>query len=144
MNPSNTFTLVFASTLVLAVLLKWLLALRQIRHVARHRDCVPVAFAQKITLPSHQKAANYTIVKTRFSLIELSVGAAVLLVWTLLGGLDALNQSVNGFLPNTSALVQQLTLLLGFGLISSLIDIPFTLWRTFRIEERFEVGRAHV
>ena len=73
--------------------MKFWLASRQIRHVARHRDAVPAAFAQAITLAAHQKAADYTIAKTRFGLLEMAWGAAVLLGWTLLGGLDALNQA---------------------------------------------------
>ena len=73
-------------------------------------------FRQTITLAAHQKAADYTIAKTRFGLLELALGAAVLLGWTLLGGLDALNQLLRGWLG--AGMVQQLALLAGFALIS--------------------------
>lgn len=137
MNTSLNFTLVFATALVLSVLLKWYLAVRQIRHVVKHRAAVPSVFAEKITLQSHQKAADYTVAKTRFGLLELCAGAAVVIGWTLLGGLDALNQQVQQILPGASALTQQLALLAAFGLIGALLDVPFELWRTFKIEERF-------
>lgn len=135
---SLVFTLLFSAALVLGLLMKFYLASRQIRHVARHRDQVPPAFAGIISLASHQKAADYTITKTRFGLLELAFGAAVLVGWTLLGGIDALNQALmSSGLAAYGSLVPQLALLAAFGLISGLLDLPFTLYSTFRIEERF-------
>ncbi|MDI1339242.1 M48 family metallopeptidase [Polaromonas sp.] len=135
---SFAFTLLFSAALVLVLLTKFYLASRQIRHVARHRDQVPVAFAGTISPASHQKAADYTITKARFGLLELAFGTAVLIGWTLLGGIDQLNQAlVNSGLAAYGPLVPQLALLAAFGLISGLLDLPFTLYSTFRIEERF-------
>ncbi|NJS37329.1 MAG: M48 family peptidase, partial [Brachymonas sp.] len=85
------FTTLFAIALTAGLLLKLWLATRQIRHVATHRATVPAAFTEKITLAAHQKAADYTIAKSRLGILELAFGAIVLLGWTLLGGLDFLN-----------------------------------------------------
>jgi len=135
---SLVFTLVFSAVLLLGLLVKFYLSTRQVRHVARHRDAVPVAFAATISLAAHQKAADYTITKARFGLLELAFGTAVLLGWTLLGGLDALNQWLAGTrLAEWGPLAQQLALVVGFGLISGVLDLPFTLYSTFKIEERF-------
>ncbi len=129
------FTLAFAAALVAGLLVKFWLASRQIRHVAQHRDAVPAAFARNITLAAHQKAADYTVTKARFGLLELALGTAVLLGWTLLGGLHALNQALLGWLG--AGMVQQLALLAAFAMIGGLIDLPVTLYQTFVIEERF-------
>lgn len=135
---SLALTLLFSAALVLGLLTRFYLASRQIRHVARHRDRVPAAFASTISITSHQKAADYTITKARFGLLELAFGAAVLLGWTLLGGIDALNQALAPLgLSAYGPLAPQLALLAAFGLISGLLDLPFTLYSTFRIEERF-------
>ncbi len=135
---SSAFTVLFAATLVVGLLVRFYLASRQIRHVARHRHEVPAAFASTISLASHQKAADYTIAKSRFGMLEMAFGAAVLLGWTLLGGIDALNQALrNSSLTAYGSLVPQLALLAAFGLISGLLDLPFTLYTTFRLEERF-------
>jgi STE24 endopeptidase len=135
---SLVFTGVFSAMLVLGLLTKFYLASRQIRHVARHRGAVPAAFAGTISLEAHQKAADYTIAKARFGMLEMAFGAAVLLGWTLLGGIDALNQALAGSgLGAYGTLVPQLALLAAFGLISGVLDLPFTLYSTFRIEERF-------
>jgi STE24 endopeptidase len=130
-----TFTLAFAIALVTGFLLKVWLASRQLRHVAQHRASVPAAFADRITLVAHQKAADYTIAKSRLGLLELAFGTAVLLGWTLLGGLDWLNQAlVTRMGPG---MWQQLALLGSFVVIGGLIDLPFTLYQTFVVEERF-------
>ena len=135
---SLTWTLVFSTALVLGLLLKLYLSSRQIRHVSLHRDTVPRAFAATISLASHQKAADYTLTKARFGLLELAFGSAMLLGWTLLGGLDTLNQALVGSaLAQWGPLATQMALVAGFGLISGALDLPFTLYSTFRIEERF-------
>lgn len=135
LTPSLATTILFAVALLASHLLKFWLATRQIRHVAQHRDAVPAAFASQITLAAHQKAADYTITKTRFGLLELSWGTAITLVWTLLGGLHWLNQVLLDWLG--TGLVQQVALLVAFMVINGVADLPFTLYQTFRIEQRF-------
>lgn len=134
--PSSLIlTVAFGIALSAGLMLKFWLASRQIRHVAQHRNQVPPAFAQTITLAAHQKAADYTITKTRFGLIEMALGAGLLLAWTLLGGISALNQGLFEWLG--VGMTQQVALLVAFGLISGLFDLPLTLYQTFVIEERF-------
>ena len=137
-SSSIIFTLVFAALLVVGLVVKYWLATRQIRYVAQHRNAVPSAFAQNITLAAHQKAADYTLTKSRFGLLELAFGMAVLVAWTLLGGLDLLNTWLLGVIGNAYAgLAQQLALFVSFAVIGSIIELPFTLYQTFVIEERF-------
>ncbi len=133
--PPTLFTALFVAALVAGLLLKFWLVTRQIRHVAQHRAAVPAAFAERITLSAHQKAADYTIAKSRLGILELAFGAAVLLGWTLLGGLDWLNQALLAWLG--AGLWQQLALLGSFVVIGGLIDLPFSLYGTFVLEEKF-------
>lgn len=135
LSASVVFTFAFAFALVASLIVKFWLATRQVRHVARHRNAVPEAFERAITLAAHQKAADYTIAKTRFGLLEMSWGAALLLGWTLLGGLDLLNKLLLGWMGG--GMPQQLALLAAFALIAGVLELPFTLWQTFRLEERF-------
>ena len=134
-DPSLLLTFAFAAALVLSLLLKFWLSSRQIRHVALHRAQVPAAFAQTITLAAHQKAADYTLAKARLGLLEMALGTALLLGWTLLGGLSALNQWLLQGLG--SGMAQQLALLAAFALIGGLIDLPLSLYQTFVLEARF-------
>lgn len=134
-SPSLLLTLAFAAALLLGLALKFWLATRQVRHVAHHRDAVPAPFSERIALAAHQKAADYTITKARLGMLEMALGAAVLLGWTLLGGLDALNQALLGALGG--GMWQQMALLVAFAAISGLIDLPLSLYQTFVVEERF-------
>ena len=75
----NTFGIVFLAALALATATRLWLAVRHVSHVRAHRDRVPDAFAREIDLDSHRKAADYTCARTRFALIDLLVGVAILL-----------------------------------------------------------------
>ncbi|HEY1090044.1 MAG TPA: M48 family peptidase, partial [Burkholderiaceae bacterium] len=87
-------SLAFAVALLASMALKYWLATRQIRHVVTHRESVPAAFSAQVPLDAHRKAADYTVARARFGLLSIAFNAAVLLGWTLLGGLDALNNLV--------------------------------------------------
>jgi STE24 endopeptidase len=137
---SLSMTLAFVAALVIGLLLKFWLATRQIRHVAEHRGAVPLAFASRITLEAHQKAADYTVVQTRFGMLELAWGGVLVLVWTLLGGLSWLNQWLLQWMQ--PGLAQQVALLAAFTAIGGLIDLPFTLYKTFVIEQRFGFNKV--
>ena len=135
LSPSLALTLAFALALVAGFLLKMWLAGRQLRAVARGRSAVPFAFAERIPLAAHHKAADYTRAKLRFGMLETAFGAAVVLGWTLLGGLDLLNHALLDWLGGGMA--QQLALLAAFALIGGLLDVPGTLYQTFVLEQRF-------
>jgi len=135
LNPSHLLTWVFATALICSMALKFWLATRQTRHVVQHRGAVPAAFAAKISLAAHQKAADYTVTKTRFGMVEMAWGVAVALGWTLLGGLNALNEFVT--LQWGAGLLSQTTLMVLFVAINALIDLPFSLYSTFVIEKKF-------
>jgi STE24 endopeptidase len=135
-------TVLFVAALLASLLAKFWLATRQMRHVAAHRNSVPSAFAATISLAAHQKAADYTLAKARFGLLGIAFGTAVLVGWTLLGGLDTLNTVVRDAIqPRLGNMAYQLALLAAFGVIGGLLDMPFELYSTFRIEQRFGFNR---
>jgi STE24 endopeptidase len=141
MQP-DTLTMAFVAALLASMLTKLWLATRQMRHVAAHRDQVPAAFTRAVTPAAHRKAADYTLAKGRFGLLSLAVSTAVLLGWTLLGGLDALNTLLlNNVQPQWGNLAYQLGLLSAFVVIGSLIEMPLDWYSTFRIEQKFGFNR---
>ncbi|MFT3820434.1 MAG: M48 family metallopeptidase [Rubrivivax sp.] len=136
-------SLVFAGVLLAWLALRLWLATRQIRHVALHRDAVPAAFAANVSLATHRRAADYTIAKARLGLLSMAFGAAVLLGWTLLGGLDALNATLrDAVLPRWGAMAYQLALLAAFTLIGGVLELPFDVYGTFVLEQRFGFNRV--
>ncbi len=132
---SQSFTLFFLFMLVLSFALQWWLNRIQTRHVARHRHRVPEDFADYIRLEDHQKAAQYTITKLCFSRYELVFSSILLLFWTLGGGLQWLDEWLRAYILDEN--IRGVTVILSFGLISALLDLPFSIYRTFVIEQRF-------
>jgi STE24 endopeptidase len=135
MNPSLAMTLTLAVLLVANLLTKLWLSGRQVRHVAQHRAQVPEAFAHTISLDAHQKAADYTLAKALVGLMDLGVDAVTLVAWTLLGGLDLLNQVTLNWMGE--GMGQQIMLVVSFTLIGGLIGLPLSLFQTFGVEQRF-------
>ncbi|MEG0947322.1 MAG: M48 family metallopeptidase [Comamonas sp.] len=135
LSPSMLLTLAFAIALALQLLVQLWLNTRQVRYVAQHRHEVPQSFASHISLAAHQKAADYTLAKARFGLLHMAWGAVILLGWTLLGGLNALQGALLQWME--PGMVQQLVLLAAFAAISGLLDLPFSLYQTFALEARF-------
>ncbi|HOL36847.1 MAG TPA: M48 family metallopeptidase [Rubrivivax sp.] len=139
---ADTVSTAFVVAVVGAYLVRLWLAGRQIRYVALHRAVVPAAFARTVSPEAHRKAADYTIAHTRLGLVAGAYGAAVLLGWTLLGGLDALNAALReALLPHAGAMAYQLALLACFALAGGALELPFSWYETFRLEQRYGFNR---
>lgn len=134
-----TLSIAFAVLLLAGLVVRLWLANRQARHVWRHREQVPAAFAGTVSAEAHRKAAGYTIARLRLGIVEAAVDTAVLLGWTLLGGLDALNQALLAWLG--PGMTQQLALLGAFALVGAVPSLLLGWWSTFRIEARFGFNR---
>jgi STE24 endopeptidase len=140
-NPDTALTLAFVFALLAATAVQLWLDTRQSRHVARHRPEVPAPFAGTVPLHAHQKAADYTVAKTRLHTLLIVVNAVVLLGWTVLGGLDALNRAIKAATLGWGSMAYQLALIAAFVVIGALIDLPASLYRTFRLEQGFGFNR---
>jgi len=142
MNELHSFTLLFLAMLLISTLMRLYLSQRQIHFVSQHRDKVPDSFADNITLEDHQKAADYTITKVKFGRLPLFYEVALLLIWTLGGGLDWLDNNIIALELNP--ILTGIAVILVYTFISSLLDLPFTLYNTFVIEEKFGFNRTTI
>lgn len=134
------FTLLFIAFLLVDILLRLLLASRQIRHVQRHRLAVPAEFSGRIGLHSHQRAADYTAAKMRVYMIERVTEAAVLIALTLLGGLQWLDIKLGYLIDNE--MLRQLALIGIVMAVLGLVGLPFSIWKKFELEARFGFNRV--
>ncbi len=125
-------------SLLAAMGLRLWLSLRQENHVRRHRDAVPPAFAERISLAAHQKAADYTIARTRFGRAALAVELLVLLGLTYGGGLNVLHDFWSA---HFDGLAYGIGLIASVAVLTSLADLPLDLYRQFRLEARFGFNR---
>ncbi|HEV2219101.1 MAG TPA: M48 family metallopeptidase [Casimicrobiaceae bacterium] len=129
------FTAAFVVALASSIALRLWLARRQVSCVRAHRDATPAAFARKIDVAAHRKAADYTVAKQGFGLVETAADTAVLLGLTLGGGLAGLIRATEAL--SLSPVFRDVMLLGAVAAIGGIASLPFSWWRTFRVEERF-------
>jgi STE24 endopeptidase len=138
----HTFTAIFLVFLAASIVTRLWLNQRQIRHIQQHKDKVPEAFAEKVSLEEHQKAAAYSTAKLKFSRITLAWETLWLLIWTIGGGLNAVDVWWMQF--NLSPLLTGIGVILSMMLLMGLLDLPFSLYSTFVIEEKFGFNKTTV
>jgi STE24 endopeptidase len=136
----NALTWLFLGALMAASATRLWLSWRQVRHVRAHRGAVPQTFAEAIPLSAHQKAADYTVEKTRLGMLEVLVGAAVLVALTLGGVIDWLHTQW-GRVAEPGGLWHGVALIASAMVLLALIDLPLSLYRTFVIEQRYGFNR---
>ena len=131
----STFSVLFLAALLIATGMRLWLATRHVQHIRAHRGAVPVAFADEISLEAHRKAADYSIAKTRLNIAAIVFDAALLLVLTFGGGLQAIDNLAASFFPG--GIARGVLFVAILTVIMSVIELPFSLYRTFGIESRF-------
>ena len=135
-----TFTALFLAAVALTLAVELALAFRHIAAVRRHRDAVPAAFAGRIGLPAHRKAADYTVAHTRLAMLA-SIAGTLLLIGLTRGRGVAFLAGITGIV-DAPPLVQDLLLIVAVVLLSALVSLPFAAYRTFVIEARYGFNRT--
>jgi STE24 endopeptidase len=100
----------------------------------------PPALEGVYKLEDYRKSQEYSRTNTRFDFVTSTFSLVVLLSFWFAGGFNYLDQIVRswGFVPILNGLFYIGILLIGY----SLITLPFSIYRTFVIEERFGFNRA--
>lgn len=132
---SYTIYLLFIVFFIISTCGQLYLSIRQSKAVLSHRDSVPTAFVHSISLPEHQKAADYTLAKQRLARYEILFQALLLLVFTLGGGLDLLARISQLWINN--AIGRGIVLIGLFALVNMILSWPLAWYRSFRLEARF-------
>jgi len=133
MNPYLVFVLV---ALVGGYILDLVLALAGLRAQSPE---IPEEFTDVLDEKQYRRNREYTRITTRFSLLQATVLLPLTLIFILAGGFNTVDLLVRsaGFGPvATGLLFIGLLLLLNF-----LVQLPFSLYATFVIEERFGLNR---
>ncbi len=136
----NSFTALFIAVLLLGLAVELWLMRRQAAAVLAHRERVPDAFSANIPLAAHHKAADYTAAKLRLGVVELLAGTLLLTVWTLGGGLNFIDQLWR--VAGLPALWTGVGFTVSVMLLMALLDLPFSVYRTFVTEQRFGFNRT--
>ena len=136
---SLTFYYLFIFLLITTTIFQVWLTKRHIAHIHKNKTKVPAAFSKKISISDHKKAADYTISKSNIGIIDLFIQAIFLYLITLGGGINILTDTFSNLINNQ--LVIGAMVIISVMLISSLIDLPLNIYKTFNIDERFGFNR---
>lgn len=131
-----TFSTLFFAALAATIVMRVWLGLRHVGHVARNRGAVPAAFRDVIPLDAHQKAADYTVARTRLGLFEVVAGAVLTVWFTAGGGLQSLFDAWAELLK-AGGYAHSIAFIGTIAFIGFAIGLPFALYKTFAIEQRF-------
>ena len=136
----NSVTLIFLFALTLSFSVEFWLAKRHAAYVAKHRPDVPLAFKDTVSLEAHQKAADYTLEKSRIGNIDSILGVVILLFLTIGGGINLAFEFWTSSIANP--LLAGLLAVASVFLVMTLVDIPTSVYQTFVIEEKFGFNKS--
>ena len=141
MELASVFKLAFFFFLAAKFLVQIGLNIKNSSYIRCHREQVPAKFNDSVELAQHQRAADYTIVKSKVGRWNLAFDLVLLLFWLPGGGLAWLDQLVGSFFWPTP-LIHGTLFFLSFALISAIINLPWSLYDTFVIEQRFGFNKT--
>ncbi len=103
-------------------------------------DDLPEAFRGIYDPDRYRKSQQYLKVNTRFGWIAATINISVILIFWFAGGFTWLDESARSFdyCPILTGLIYMAILLLFKGILS----LPFSIYGTFVIEERFGFNRT--
>ncbi len=136
----NNFSIIFLCALSLSTATKVWLAFRHISFIKQNSGNVPPAFSGDISLESHQKAANYSIAKTKLSFVSVVIDALLLLAFTFGGLFQVMDNIAMSIFDNE--IYRGVLFLILLVAISSFVDLPISLYRTFGIEVKFGFNKT--
>ena len=131
----NLFTYIFLISLFAGILVQWLLNYEHSSCILNNRSNVPDAFSDKISIEAHQKAADYTRAKVKLGLIELIVGSIIIMLWTIGGGLELLDNLWRAY--EMSEIITGTIMILSVFAIMAILDLPISLFKIFKLEQSF-------
>ena len=138
----NFFTFIFLFAILTSVLALLWLNFRQDKAIKSSFNEVPEDFKETITLEDHQKAGQYTQAKLLANHFEIIFSTIVLLIWTLGGAMNWLDFFWQERISDPILLGTVFILSIMF--IASFIDLPFSIYRNFILEERFGFNRMTI
>jgi STE24 endopeptidase len=131
----NGLLLVFIAAFCFQAAFQIVLNLMNITHLRRHQHDVPRVFQGTVDREKYSKIASYTVDSTGFGIVARLVDQVILLIILLSGFLPWLVAAINRW--EIGFIVGGLLFFTILAMISNLADIPFDLYSTFVIEERY-------
>jgi len=116
------------------------LAALDVRQARRAGDAVPAALTGLVDAATARRSHHYALARGRFGIVHGLWGAAVVLALLFSGLLPAIDGALRGL--GLAGAHRFAAFLVALSAVSSLAHLPFSLWSTFVLEQRFGFNRA--
>lgn len=133
----NIYGIVILGTLVFSFVLS---LITEILNLKALRDELPQEFVGVYDAEAYKKSQEYTRVKTKFGFGTSTFGIVVTLSFWFAGGFNYLDRLVRSW--NWHTMLAGLAYIGALILAKSLISLPFSIYSTFVIEERFGFNKT--
>ncbi|MDX1919527.1 MAG: M48 family metallopeptidase [Candidatus Caenarcaniphilales bacterium] len=133
----NIFGQIILATLIISYLINLIVDYLNIKSL---KSDVPQEFKGIYDQESYQKSQAYTKDKTAFGTIENTFNLILLLCFWFLGGFNALDLWVRSF--GFNELISGLVFIASLALAKTVISLPFSLYSTFVIEEKYGFNKS--
>ena len=133
----NAYGAVIVSTLLITFVVKLVSERLNLKSASTG---LPLEFVGVFDEEAYRKSGEYLGATTRFSLVASAIDLVFLLLFWFSGGFNLLDQLLRGygFHPVVNGVLYIAVLLL----LQSLIDLPFSIYKTFVIEEKFGFNKT--
>ncbi|BHH82717.1 M48 family metallopeptidase [Desulforhopalus sp. 52FAK] len=135
----NTWLIVVLCIIIISFILELIVSNLNLRALTPD---LPDEFKDVYNSDEYETSQNYTRETTRFGMFENSISTVLTVGFILLGGFNWVDNIARGFGYNT--IVTGLIFTAILGLLSFCIGIPFSLYSTFVIEERFGFNKTTI
>ena len=138
----HILSIVFVTLVVVILLFKLYLNYRQVCSIKKHINEVPEIFRRSINLEQHKKSGYYNLAKLNLNFAEEIFASFVLIMFTLGGGLEFINNKVD--LLTINSLTKGLIVILVYGILNYILTLPFSIYATFGIEQKFGFNNTSI
>jgi len=137
----NIITSLFIVSLFSYLMIELWLNHKNQQHILAHREQVPAEFSAVVQLEEHQKAADYSLIKLSVAKLGLFVDSLLLLIMTIGGGFQTIYDVLQAS-QLLSGVGQDVAFLLSVFALMSLVGLPFSLYSTFVVEQKFGFNKT--
>ncbi|MFA7166157.1 MAG: M48 family metallopeptidase [Desulfoplanes sp.] len=132
---------IYLSIVLFSLLVSWALTLfLESINIASLNTVLPEAFAGMYSPKAYAKSQEYARSQAVFGMITATFDVLVLILCILAGGFDWLDTMIRGM--GWSYIVTGLVYFGALGLAGDLLSLPFSLYHTFVLEERFGFNKT--
>ena len=135
----NKYAIIILSTIILSFILD---AVADYLNIKNLKTELPEEFKDTFDSETYTKSQNYLKVRTKFGYVSTIFSLVVMLLFWFCGGFPYLNNIINQV--SDSSIIKGIIFIGVLIVANSIISLPFSIYSTFVIEEKFGFNKTTV